>query len=254
MKIKGSYPQIRPMNLRLLLMMGGGKQGRPMCGRYQLDVELESGAELLGAILEADFEPRYNAAPMQMLPVVRRRHQTRSVAPLRWGLVPDWANDESFAHKLINARSETVVEKPAFKAAFRFGRCLVPTTGFYEWKTTGRYKQPHLISMRSTPIFAMAGLWSPWSDGNQALETFTVLTVDPRDALAGLHDRMPVILDPGAQQTWLNPESSPQELTALLQPRRADELKIFPVSERVNSVKNDDPACARAVPVQQSLI
>ena len=225
-----------------------------MCGRYQLDAEFEEGSELLGALLEFELRPRYNAAPMQYLPIIRREGQGNAVRQLRWGLVPNWAPDQSFAHKMINARSESVHEKPAFKESFRLGRCLIPSTGFYEWKSMGKYKQPHLIRMQSSPIFAMAGLWSPWSMGEEALETFTVLTTDPQGALSGLHHRMPVILSPEAQHAWLDPETSPRDLLALLQPRRATELDIFPVSERVNSVSNDDPECARPTAIQQSLI
>ena len=221
-----------------------------MCGRYQLDVELEQGEALLDAILEFDLAPRYNAAPMQTLPIVRNEAHGRTVRRLRWGLIPQWAPDQSFASKMINARSETVREKPAFRDAFRFGRCLIPTTGFYEWKT----KQPHLIRMPLQPIFAMAGLWSPWRDGQTELETFTVLTTDPRGALGDLHHRMPVILDQAHWASWLNPDSKPDPLLALLEPRIADEFEIFPVSDRVNSVSNDDPDCAKPAPYQQSLI
>ena len=225
-----------------------------MCGRYQLDTELVEGEDLLGAILEFRLSPRFNAAPMQYLPIVRREQNGLSARTLRWGLIPTWAPDESFATKTINARSETVREKPAFREAFRLGRCLVPTTGFYEWKSHGRQKNPHLIRMQSSGVFAMAGLWSPWSNGEISLETFSILTIDPEGAIGDLHHRMPVILSAEAQRRWLDPEASPEELTSLLRPRRAEELEIFAVSHRVNAVANDDPDCARPAAVQQTLL
>ncbi len=223
-----------------------------MCGRYQLTARYEEIEEAFDAEGEVDFAPRYNIAPTQWAPVVRQGLSRRRLTPLRWGLVPHWAPDTSRAGRMINARGETITKKPSFREAIQRRRCLVPATGFYEWARAGKVKQPYLITLRQTTVFGMAGVWERWDGPDGPMETFTVITVDPRGALS-LHDRMPVILAPEAYTDWLDPRSGPQTILDLLRPREARELALTAVSDRVNSVAHDDPGCAVPVAVQPSL-
>jgi len=153
---------------------------------------------------------------------------------------------------MINARGETITEKPSFREAIQRRRCIVPATGFYEWARVGKAKQPYLITLRQTTLFGMAGVWDRWDGPDGPMETFTVITVDPRGALS-LHDRMPVILAPEAYADWLDPQSGARTILDLLRPRGAEELALTAVSDRVNSVAHDDPGCAAPAAVQTSL-
>lgn len=197
------------------------------------------------------LSPRYNVAPGQEVAVVRA--EAGSGPPVlvraRWGLVPHWARDPGIGARLINARSETVGEKPAFREAFLRRRCLVPADAFFEWSATTR--QPFRIHLRDAALFAFAGLWENWGGGDErgaVLETCTLLTTRANAELRALHDRMPVILSPGSYGTWLDPAlSDPARLVPLLRPRRDGELDLHPVSRRVNSPAHDDPACVAPV-------
>lgn len=217
-----------------------------MCGRYQLAVDPAQLEAVFAAAVKGEPRPGFNNAPTQSLPVVRLEDEGRVIRPLRWGLVPHWAKDLSIGSRMINARSETVAEKPAFRTAFRRHRCLVPSTGFYEWKREGKTKIPHLIRVREGEVFAMAGIWASWRGGEgEAVETFSILTTDPKGALDGLHDRMPVIVHPDRWQTWLDPETDAATLLALTtSPPPRDALEIYPVSALVNNVRNQGAAVA----------
>lgn len=215
-----------------------------MCGRYvsrdQAAIERAWNLKRAGD----PFGPRYNAAPTQLLPVIRvHPERDRELPLLRWGLIPSWAKDASIGAKMINARGETVAEKPAFRAAFERRRCLVPMAGFYEWKKTAAGKVPHFCHLLNTELFAVAGLyeWWPGKDGSEPIESYTIITTDANEMMAKLHDRMPVILHERDYDAWLDPKNENTEaLKALLKPYSAEEMRAYPISTRVNNVKNDD--------------
>ncbi|MGH6960565.1 MAG: SOS response-associated peptidase, partial [Dongiaceae bacterium] len=182
----------------------------------------------------------YNAAPSQNLPVVRLdRDGRRELALLRWGLIPSWARDPAIGYRTINAKAETVAEKPAFRAAFRKRRCLVPADGFYEWQKIDGGKQPWRITLKDGAPFAFAGLWEHWDKGGEPVESFTIITTTANALCAEIDDRMPVIIGPADYEAWLAAADTaiPQ---ALLQPYPAETMAAYPVGTRVNSPKNDD--------------
>ena len=221
-----------------------------MCGRYTLSTPGAAVAELLELDSAPRLAPRYNIAPTQESAVVRLADGRRSLAGLRWGLVPYWAADPSIGSRMINARSETVAEKPAFRSSLRRRRCLVPADGFYEWRRTPAGKQPYLIRLCGGGPFAFAGLWERWvpHDG-EPIESFTILTTRPNELIATLHDRMPVILPARHHGLWLDPaESAPERLTSVLRPFPAEEMEAFPVSTLVNAPANDVPECVAPLP------
>jgi putative SOS response-associated peptidase YedK len=184
--------------------------------------------------------PRYNIAPTQETIVVRLNEAGQRVAvPMKWGLIPSWAKDAKIAASLINARGETVAEKPAFRAAFKRRRCLIPADGYYEWLREGKQKLPHLYQIKQGELFAFAGLWERWND----LETFTVVTTSANDLAAKVHDRMPVILSPLDRQRWLNPEAQAEDLTKLIEPFPSADMTDTPVSTHVNNARNEGPEC-----------
>lgn len=193
--------------------------------------------------------PRYNAAPTQMLPVVRCTEQgdDRETAIMRWGLVPGWSRDGRMKSVLANARSETIARKPAFRDAFRRRRCLVPADGFFEWKGTARGRMPWLFEPSDGIPFCFAGLWEYWSGpGAEPFESFTILTTTPNAVVADFHDRMPVILPAAAREAWMAADAGEDDLTALLVPVSEGAMRARPVNPRLNSVANDDPACLEA--------
>jgi putative SOS response-associated peptidase YedK len=176
---------------------------------------------------------------------MREQKGTRELALFRWGLIPSWAKDPAIGNRMINARSETVANKPSFRSAFRRRRCLVPADGFYEWGKIGGAKQPFFIHMQEESPFAIAGLWEHWQDseGNE-IETCTLLTTEANALLATIHKRMPVILNPGDYARWLDPDSSdPVALHNLLMPYPADAMAFRAVSLHVNNPRNEGPAC-----------
>jgi len=217
-----------------------------MCGRYALYGPTSRLREQFGASIDElppDFGPRYNAAPLQMLPVVRQRpNGDRVVHLLRWGLIPSWSKNETIGTKLINAREETLAEKPSFRAAYKARRCIIPACGFFEWRATELGKQPYYIHPADGGLFGFAGLWERWSptDGS-AIDTFTVITTAANDAIRPLHDRMPVILAPQDYSTWLARSTEPDRLRALIGALPVTPLCLFPVSKAVGNVKNDSP-------------
>ncbi len=219
-----------------------------MCGRYALyGPRSRNRPEALAFYDdEIDFTPHYNAAPTQQLPVYGvAADGRRGLMLMRWGLVPAWAKDPAIGARMINARAETVAEKPSFRASYRRRRCLVPMNGFYEWQKTPAHKVPHFVRLLNEDVFAAAGLWEQWP-GNAdtgSLTTFTVLTTAANALMRPLHERMPVIIPPAAYAAWLDPENvTGRGLDDLLQPYAADEMRAVAVSTRVNSVRNDDAA------------
>ena len=224
-----------------------------MCGRYTLT---SSGEELAAHFeLQASLElrPRFNVAPTQAVVVVRRadpqdtpgKAGDRVLAEHRWGLIPAWARDEAIGHRTFNARSETAAAKPAFRAAFRARRCLVPLTGFYEWRRRGARREPHWFHPlpESAGLWAAAGLWERWTGRDGAvIASCTLLTTRANAVVSAVHDRMPVLLSPGDYARWLDPESNdPEALTDLLVPWPAERTAVRAVSERVNDVRAEGP-------------
>ncbi len=206
--------------------------------------------KVFGVPERPNLKARWNVAPTQDVPAVRRDEDGRHMVLLRWGLVPFWADDPSIGARMINARAESVAEKPAFRDAFRKRRCLVPADGFYEWKAEGKRKQGYAIRRRDRAPFAFAGLWERWAGpkGGPALErpleSLTIVTTTANGALSFLHERMPVILDERDWDLWLDPAAPRPVLEGLLKPAPDDLLDTYPVGPRVNSVRNDDETCA----------
>lgn len=226
-----------------------------MCGRYALTSPPELIATLFGITLLGQMRARYNIAPTQSAPVVRRvtSASARTLDPLWWGLIPGWAKDEKIGIQTINARAETADVRPAFRNAFRHRRCLVPADGFYEWKQiTPKKKQPYFIHRKDAAPIAFAGLWERWrrpdDPEREEIETYTILTVTANDLLRPLHDRMPAIIGPEDFEAWLDPDlTDPACVKPLLRPFGADALDLYPVSTFVNRPANDGPRCIEKV-------
>jgi len=238
---------------------GNGEESgytRRMCGRFTLKTPASELAEVFGWTDALLLEPRYNIAPTQPVLTVRNPGTGRESAMLHWGLIPSWSKDPTIAARMINARGETVHEKPSFRSAFRRRRCLIPADGFYEWqKTGGRTKQPMYITLADAGPFAFAGLWEQWSgaDGSE-IESCTIITTEANELLADVHHRMPVILPEEAYDGWLKPEDRPSdELRALLAPYPPTAMMVSPVNTFVNSPKNDSPECIKPSGEQRSL-
>ena len=218
-----------------------------MCGRFAQRTSARELARTFGVEVP-EARARYNLAPSQDVLAVRQTAEGRSAVMLRWGLIPAWAKDPSIGHKLINARSETVTEKPSFRDAFKRRRCLVPADGFYEWQRRGPSKQPYYFQMKDGQPFAMAGLWERWTDGAAEIETCTILTTTANPLLASIHERMPVILKAEDYDLWLDESlHSAEQLTPLLNPYPAAGMTADPVSLYVNNPAHDDAGCVAVV-------
>jgi putative SOS response-associated peptidase YedK len=217
-----------------------------MCGRYTLTVPGDLLASAFGLEEVPELAPRYNIAPSQLVPIVRGREDGgRELAFARWGLVPHWAKEAAIGNRLINARADGLADKPSFRDSFERRRCLVPADGFYEWQKVGSRKQPWLLRLAGGAPFAFAGLWSSWTDPatRETLETCTIVTTEPNELAAAVHDRMPVILSEPARATWLDDRTGRDGLLALLVPFPAGAMEAFPVSTRVNDPAHDDAGC-----------
>lgn len=225
-----------------------------MCGRYTLTTPVETVAEVFGVQEFTDLRPRYNIAPTQEVAVVGRNQEgSRTLGTMRWGLVPHWAKDISIGNRMINARSETVAEKPAFRSSFKRKRCLLPADGFYEWKKLNGKKQPYYARRKDQAPFAFAGIWARWrpktesTDNNEegpVIQSCALLTTEPNDVMRDIHDRMPVILPADAWDLWLDPEPEDVDaLTELLRPYDPEVMEAYAVSTLVNRPGNDSPRC-----------
>lgn len=216
-----------------------------MCGRFAFYSPTEATAALFGAEAAADLAPRYNVAPTQEIAAIRRDGNGKELVPLRWGLVPFWAKDPSIGNRMINARAETIAEKPSFRAAYRKRRCLILADGFYEWRRETDGKTPYYISLASADPLAFAGLWESWTDKStgESLQTATIVTTAANTFMAPLHHRMPVVLVPETATGWLD---SPDDVLSAFQDT-APELRAWPVSRRVNSPANDGAELIDAV-------
>ncbi|WP_420644005.1 SOS response-associated peptidase [Candidatus Leptofilum sp.] len=227
-----------------------------MCGRFALMTPTEQLAmqfDVSETAVEAlpPSVPRYNIAPTQPVAAIRlNENGTRELTFFRWGLIPSWAKDIKIGSRMINARSETVAEKPSFRTAFKRRRCLIPADGFYEWQKLGSGKQPIFIrpAAGEERPFALAGLWEVWRDSDgSALQTCTILTTTPNELMAPIHNRMPVIVEREDFDLWLNPEPNPDLGLHLLRPYPAEKMSAYPVSTIVNSPRNDVPECIQPI-------
>lgn len=238
-----------------------------MCGRFTLFQPGEAIAQVFQLAEVPTVEPRYNIAPTQLVPTVlhtpkasdaqsQKQSDTvgndsvlRQFKLLRWGLIPSWAKDPAMGARLINARAETVGEKPSFRSAFRHRRCLVVADGFYEWQRQERKKQPFYFRLQDGQPFAFAGLWEHWEapDG-EAISSCTILTTEANELLRPIHDRMPVILDAKDYDLWLDPTvQKPDPLQQLLRPYQSEAMTCYAVSTQVNKPANNSPECINSL-------
>ncbi len=221
-------------------------QGKIMCGRFALKAPPRTIQEHFHLAETLALSPRFNIAPSQAVAAVRHLpgKNLRQLDMLHWGLIPFWAKDIKIGYKMINARAETLVQKPSFRSAFKKRRCLVAADGFYEWLHTGKVKQPFYVQLKNKTVFGFAGLWESWhSPDGSVIESCTIITTSPNELIREIHDRMPVILQPDQYETWLHSPGSEHSLHNLLQPYPADEMEMYPVSSLVNSPQNDTPEC-----------
>lgn len=218
-----------------------------MCGRYTF--RSRSKDKFYGVPLsEIPFlTPRYNIAPTQPVPVILDRGDGRELAMFRWELIPSWSKESK---GFINARAETLEDKPSFKESFQRRRCLIPADGFYEWQRHGRSKQPYFFQLKDEAPFAFAGIWDRWQGNGLNITSCAIITTTPNELLATIHDRMPVILDDEAQDNWLRSEARLADLKDLLVPFPASEMKSFPVSTRVNGAEPDDAQLVEEVEIR----
>jgi len=225
-----------------------------MCGRASLtknqkELEDRFGSEFYSEDIERyNPIPNYNLAPLQYFPVIKDS-STDYFSVIRWGLVPFWSKDAKLAHKLINARSETLSDKKSFSGSLERRRCLIPLDGFYEWKKQGNFKKPYRIVKNDKSIFSVAGLWDRWTDeAGETIETFTIITVPANSLMKKLHHRMPAILFEDEEALWIDQSNRPKDVLSLLKPFPSDLLYAYTVSSKVNSVKNNSKDLILEVP------
>ncbi len=224
-----------------------------MCGRFSL-TDIDDIFSRFGVIISKDINekitPHYNIAPTQKIPVIYKdKNQENRIEFMRWGLVPYWTKDPKIGYKMINARAETLTQKPSFKHLLNSKRCLVPSSGFYEWKRIDKRKVPYYIGIKNTKIFSFAGLYDNWkdSDGNE-LKTFTIITTNSNDTLKPIHNRMPVILEQEFEEDWLDVKTHDfDSLKQKLKPYPDDKMIAYVVSTEVNNPRNDNPELIRKV-------
>ena len=222
-----------------------------MCGRFVQYSPVETVQQIFN-IGTVSFEviPNYNVAPTQKILTIIKHDNENKLEKLNWGLVPFWAKDVTIGSRMINARAETVSQKPSFRNAFRKRRCLIPADGFYEWKGEKGNKQPYYVFIPSGEPFAFAGLWETWTgkDEESVYKSCTIITTAASESIREIHHRMPVILDSDFYEKWLNAEiQDPKELEIILQDGLIHDMKYYPVSTLVNSVKNNDPNCIKPI-------
>lgn len=212
-----------------------------MCGRFTLSQPAEAIASTFQSTIP-ELAPRYNIAPTQPVPTIISAGDRRQFQMLRWGLIPSWAKDPAIGAKLINARAETVAEKPSFRSAFRHRRCLIIADGFYEWQRQEGKKQPFYFRTSNGQPFAFAGLWEHWQNPDgEAIDSCTIITTEANEILQPIHDRMPVILNSKDYDLWLDTSQTTSQLIQLLQPFPSTEMTSYPVSTKVNKPTNNTP-------------
>jgi putative SOS response-associated peptidase YedK len=225
-----------------------------MCGRFAQKSDPKRLAGQFGVAEAPAAEARYNVAPTQTILCVREGGDGREMTFFKWGLVPSWAKDPSTGARLINARSETVAERPAFREAFRRRRCIIPADGFYEWRRAGGRKQPHFFRMKDDAPFGFAGLWDRWEgEDGRVLDSCTILTTEANEVVRPVHDRMPVILSPADYALWLEQDARKRDLLAeLLRPYPASEMTSHPVSPAVNSPRSQGAELIERAPLNSA--
>ena len=220
-----------------------------MCGRFTLhtpesrirDAFNLEHTEPLG------LNPRYNVAPSQQIPIIRDMDTRHEMVLAKWGLVPNWSNEPKTKYSTINARIESVAEKPTYRTPFKRRRCLIPADGFYEWKVVNGHKIPHHIRMRNDSVFAFAGLWDHWERGDDSIESCTIIVMPANEIMKPLHERMPAIIAPTHFDLWLDSRvTDKDEIMQLLNSALSSNLKAYPVSPWVNSPRHDDERCIKA--------
>lgn len=215
------------------------KPGKPIARYYGLD---DNGLEIV---------PRFNIAPTQRVIAVINGQEGLALTQLKWGLIPAWAKEASIGSKLINARAETLAEKPSFRNALKQRRCLIPADGWYEWRAEGKAKQPYFFHRRDDGLFSFAGLWEQWrTPEGETLATCTIITTEPNELAAQYHTRMPAILKRTDERFWLDADSRAPDLVQLLQPCPSDELEVYAVSRAVNAAGKDEPSFVEPMPLQ----
>ena len=215
-----------------------------MCGRFSRHHKPDEIAERFDVeLIDFDFDPRYNIAPSQISPVIAFQSERKMMAA-KWGLVPFWAKDPAIGNKLINARAETLAEKPSFKNALAKRRCLIPADGFYEWQKKSKGpSQPYFVRLNGGGLFAFAGLWELWKNPEGGmLQTFTIITTEPNELIKTFHHRMAVILKPEDEGAWIDPENSVNDVLPLLKPYPAEGMEAYMVSRAINSPSTDNEA------------
>lgn len=216
-----------------------------MCGRFALNENPRRLAEHFHVDGDVEIPPSWNTAPSsQIITITADRDEVRHFRRMHWGLIPSWAKEESIGNKLPNARGETVAEKPSFRDAFKYRRCIIPASGFYEWKTEHRIKYPWYISFKSGEPLAFAGIWETWKPKNgDPIESCCIITTDANDLMRPIHDRMPVILDPDRWNAWLSPrEKHTDKLLPMIRSHESDSMQAWPVSRDLNRVGLRDDA------------
>ncbi len=224
-----------------------------MCGRYNLVTDADAIIDFFevakSSLSSQALKPRYNIAPSQEVAAVRLSSDGRELVMLHWGLIPSWSKESKIKYSTINARADTVDTKPAYRSAFKRQRCIIPCTGFYEWKVTESGKQPYYIGFEGLKLFGLAGLWDRWQgEGEQSIESCTIIVTDANSVILPVHDRMPVILGEQYFDQWLDADNKDiAALKSLLIPHDPKNMTIFAINKRVNNPSDDDPKCMEKV-------
>jgi putative SOS response-associated peptidase YedK len=221
-----------------------------MCGRFTLHTPEPLLREVfnLEQSVPLGLKPRYNIAPSQQVPIIRDTESGREMVMAKWGLIPHWSKEAKTKYSTINARIETVAEKPTYRTPFKHRRCLIPADGFYEWKVVDGRKVPHHIRMRGGGVFAFAGLWDHWEGEGESMESCSIIVMPANDVMQSLHERMPAIIAPAHQDLWLDPRVTDKaEIMTYLNSTPSSRLVTHPISSWVNSPKHDDERCMEPV-------
>lgn len=219
-----------------------------MCGRFFIDLSPSDILERFNIPGQESFFQNYNITPSQQIAAIRAGDSGRELVNLKWGLLPSWSKTDKSQYSMINARAETVHSKPAYRNAFRQRRCLIPASGFYEWQKTASGKQPWAIGMKDDAPFAMAGIWEHWQQGEQVIESCSIIVTESNDCIRPIHDRMPCIIAPSEYDQWLDKGNTKNDdLLPLLRSYPSEEMKAWPVSTRVNSPANNSPENVQAL-------
>lgn len=218
-----------------------------MCGRYSFTQRKEKIEKRFSVEVPSTWKPRFNIAPTQIVPVITNKKKT-ALSFFRWGLIPSWSLNESTGSNLINARSETVLTRSPFKQIINSHRCLILADGFFEWKNSGKKKQPYRFTLNTDDAFAFAGLWDSWENGDDVINSFTIITTSANSLVSEVHDRMPVILRKEDELAWLNNDLSDKEIQELLKPYDPNRMSSYASHRSVNSPSTDTAECIMVAP------